>query len=36
MGVLTVTNPKLGVKWLSARIDADTFAAFDGYVEARG
>ena len=36
MGVFTVTNPKLGVKWASARIDADTLAAFDGYAEARG
>ena len=31
-----MTNPKLGVKWLSARIDADTLAAFDDYAEARG
>ena len=36
MEVFTVTNPNMSVKWLSARIDADTLAAFDGYAEARG
>ena len=36
MGVFTVTNPKVRMKWLSARIDADTLAAFDDYAEARG
>ena len=36
MGVFTVTNPSMSVKWLSARIDADTLAAFDDYAEARG
>ena len=31
-----MTNPKVRMKWLSARIDADTLAAFDDYAEARG
>ena len=31
-----MTNPNMSVKWLSARIDADTLAAFDDYAEARG
>ena len=31
-----MTNPKLAVKWLSARIDSGTLSAFDGYAEARG
>ena len=31
-----MTKPQIGGKWLSARIDTDTLAAFDDYAEARG
>ena len=30
------TNPQSKTAMLSARIDADTLAAFDGYAEGRG